>query len=307
MQQCDKDKQLRNNLQPLPASPIPEFSPFPPSSALPPRLPVASKRTAGAASAQKGLVPVVRPGFLFCVPGREALRKPGLCPDFRTKYNHPTSINMAGTIFPILARCPLTGADLFALTQSERCNSEDPKLYDGKKVFDILTREYGWEPVYPGNTFPDSVCINHSVHQDGKRLLDERILPDGSKGYVWDYAWDWNADQRTEGEYLLVHAQEYGEETYILTGFTRSGGKALLQYASQEDLNTLYRYSQTYVPGVMETASIDEEKSDFHKAVPPDEKEYIRNAYASCRSQGFEFDALVFSRVVPVHVENFGN
>ena len=57
----------------------------------------------------------------------------------------------------------------------------------------------------------------------------------------------------------------------------------------------------------METASIDEQGSDFHKAVLPDEKEYIRNAYASCRSQGFEFDTLVFSRVVPVHVENFGN
>lgn len=214
---------------------------------------------------------------------------------------------MAGTIFPILAQCPLAGAELFALTQSERCNSENPNLYDGKKVFDILTREYGWKPVYPGDTFPDSVCISHNIHQDGKRLLDERILPDGSKGYVWNYAWDWYADPRTEGRYILVHAQEDEEKTYILTGFTCSGGKALLQYASQEDLYTIYKYGEAYVPGIMETATIDEKKSDFHKAVLPDEKEYIQSAYASCRSQGFEFDTLVFSRVVPVHVENFGN
>lgn len=188
---------------------------------------------------------------------------------------------MSHTIYPILSSCPVP----------QEMKAAPQRAYLKKDLFSFFSEKAGWKPAFPETPEEDCVCIKDF-------MLSECILPDGQQGYLYNTFWDNWADHTEPDECFLVDAYD-GERPFVLTGFTCRDGKAVIQYASQEDLGALYGAGR-YIPGVTETASFNEGKRRIHGCVTFQEREYMQEALASCRNQGYRFDTLTFMRVVPV-------
>ncbi len=212
---------------------------------------------------------------------------------------------MAGTIFPVLATCPLTGVPLFELTQSKECESTETvfgmKTYDGKKVFNLLTRKYGWKPIARNENNKELVCIDHSIHQSGKSELYKVTLPDGQEGFIYDWYWS-NGTGKDESEFLLVDASD---APFRMMGFTTDGNKTEIHYASTDDLGLIY-WNEDLINGT-ETAAVMQEKAISWKIekLPQEERDYILNAAEECKKQELAGKRLYFIKHVPIPKEIF--
>ncbi len=204
---------------------------------------------------------------------------------------------MSRTIYPILAKCLLPKE---VTENPSEAASNGSFRYE--QIFGFLSEKAGWNPLFPNVPVDDCVCISDDQ-------LTLCVLPDGKAGYLYIPFQDYFAEEDEKHECFLIDA--YGNDReFVLTGFTLNGDEAKIQYAAQEDLRAIYNGRGQYIPGVTETATFPSMqkpgvKEKVCKGVTNSEREYLLESADSCLGQGFNYERLVFEKVVPVPADLF--
>lgn len=102
---------------------------------------------------------------------------------------------------------------------------------------------------------------------------------------------------------FCFQAQEDGD-VFVLTKVSCSADRILIEYATDEDLGFYYNLGPGWLLGTMETATATAKNvQSFHPSVLSEERDYIRKVLNACKTQGFAFREVVFTRLMPIPEE----
>lgn len=205
---------------------------------------------------------------------------------------------MSMTIFGIQAVCRISPDDLKRLVLSPRV-SRNGRTYDGMKLYDILTAEYGWARPDPE---ADCVCLSR---REESEIVPDIPLPDGKRGSMYLC---WPETSETEPSVFLIYRNEdfdKNDDGLHITGFRCRDGRLYIEYENLEDTWSLHGDdpSSGSTEGFQET--IDEETGAPSLAVPEPERRYIAGITGYARGRGIPFRSVACTKRVAVPVDIF--
>ena len=204
---------------------------------------------------------------------------------------------MSMTIFGIQAVCRISPDDLKRLVLSSRV-SRDGKTYNGKKLYDILTAEYGWSRPDPE---ADCVCLSR---REESEIVPDIPLPDGKRGSMY-LCWP-EATEAEPSVFLIYRNEDFdkSDDGLHITGFYCRDGRLHIEYENLEDTWSLHGDdpSSGSTEGFQDT--VDGTGAPL-PAVPETEWRYISGITGYARSCGIHFRRVECTKRVAVPVDIF--
>lgn len=185
---------------------------------------------------------------------------------------------MSATIYTVIAKANISENELKALIRSEGIAIPGTRTYDAERLFDAISRRYGW---VPADEQDNCCCLWDSERQEACRIP----LPCGPSVDCVVQQWE-ETDGETHCEALMLYIEEPGNGLFV-NRYRRQGRTLEVGILHAEEMSNLWD-TQRYLYGYQKVRLSD---------LDPDEKALVKNL-----SKGFR-GRINITRTVAVPVE----